>query len=278
MATAVFLDLAPAQLLFPASTAALPWANAVPMHVTRPKSAKGCRKPSFSHPQGVEACPCRVPPSSPRVLVSGRRAKPAFPTARVSPEEIPELLQQVPLKTCSSLNKYRVLPSIGCRGGGSDAVEALAQRMDGLEVSEGREDAPKSIKTLPGGQGPASTVSGSEIPTEESPPMHRPPEKLVGNTRQESLALCPGSLETPPVLLAVRSPSGRRFEHCFKPSDSLLAVLAVAGQKLLGNYQHCSVETMEVPRRSFSDLTKSLQECGILHKSVLCIRRDEQRD
>ncbi|XP_015503990.1 UBX domain-containing protein 10 [Parus major] len=280
MATAAFWDSAPAQLLFPPGTATLLWT----MHVTRPKSAKG-QRPSLSHRQGMEACSCRVPSSSPaaspRELLNSRRApltKPAFPPVQVSPEKIPKLLQQVPLKSSSSLNKYRVLPSIIRKGVGSGAVEALAERTDRLEVTEGQGDAPKAIKTFSGEQGSASTLSGSDIPTEESSHMHCAPGQWGRRAMQESPRVFPGSLEEPHVLLAVRSPSGQRFEHHFKPSDSLQTVLAVAGQKLLANYQQCSVETMEVPRRSFSDLTKSLQECGILPKSVLCIRRDEQHD
>ncbi|NXP93099.1 UBX10 protein, partial [Passerina amoena] len=284
MAPAAFQASAPAQLRFPLGTATLLWASTITMHVSRPKSAKG-QRPSLSHRQGTEACPCHVPGSlpapSPRELVKSRRApltKAAFPPARVSPGKIPKLLQQVPLKTSSSLNRYRVLPSIGRKGAGSSAVEALAERANRLEVSEGQEDAPKAIKPFSGGQGSASTLSGSGIPTEESSHVHCAPEQWGGQGRQESPWVLPASLEEPQVLLAVRSPSGQRFEHHFKPSDSLQTVLAVAGQKLLGNYQHCSVETMEVPRRSFSDLTKSLQECRILPKSVLCIRQDEQHD
>ncbi|XP_077644361.1 UBX domain-containing protein 10 [Lonchura striata] len=275
MATAAFQDSAPAQFCFPLGTAPLPWASTITMHVSRPKSAKG-QRPSLSHRQGTEACPCHVPPSppaaSPQELVKSRRAplsKAAFPPAQVSPEEIPKLLQQVPLKSSSSLNKYRVLPSISPKGAGGSAVEALTERTNLLEVSEGQEDAPKTIQTLSEGQEFASALSGSGIPTEESSHVPCAPEQWGGQARQESL-------EEPHVLLAVRSPSGRRFEHLFKPRDSLQTVLAVAGQKLLASYQHCSVETMEVPRRSFSDLTKSLQECGIPPKSVLCIRQDEQ--
>ncbi|KAF2982967.1 hypothetical protein EK904_008873 [Melospiza melodia maxima] len=174
--------------------------------------------------------------------------------------------------------RYRVLPSIGRKGAGSSAVEALAERTNRLEVSEGQQDAPKATKAFSGGQGCASTLSGSGIPTEESSRVLRAPEQWGGQGRQESPWVLPAGLGEPQVLLAVRSPSGQRFEHQFKPSDSLQTVLAVAGQKLLANYQHCSVETMEVPRRSFSDLTKSLQECRILPKSVLCIRQHEQRD
>ncbi|XP_056364028.1 UBX domain-containing protein 10 [Oenanthe melanoleuca] len=255
MATAAFGDSAPAQLCFPLGTAALPWASTVTMHVSRPKSAKG-QRPSLSHRQAMEACPCHVPSSplaaSPRELLHSQRAaltKPAFPPAQVSREKIPKLLQQVPLRSpSSSLNKYRVLPSIVGRAAGS----------------EGQQQAPKA-KAVSGGQGSASTLSGSDIATEESSQVHCAPGQ---GGRQEGL-------EEPLVLLAVRSPSGQRFEHHFKPSDSLQTVLAVAGQKLLANYQHCRVETMEVPRRSFCDLSKSLQECGILARSVLCIRRDE---
>lgn len=281
MATAAFRDSAPAQLRFRPGTATVPWASSVTMHVSRPKSAKG-QRPSLSHRQGMEACLCHVPSSplaaSPRQLVNSWRAaltKPAFPPAQVSCEKISKLLQQVPLKTSSSLNKYRVLPSIIRKGAGSDAVGALAERTDRLQVSEGQEDAPKA-KTISGGQRSASTLSGSDIGTEESSQRHCAPGQWGRQQRQQSSWVLPVSPEGPHVLLAVRSPSGQRFEHHFRPSDSLQTVLTVAGQKLLANFQNCRVETMEVPRRSFSDLTKSLQECGILPRSVLCIRRDEQ--
>ncbi|NXQ31592.1 UBX10 protein, partial [Alaudala cheleensis] len=284
MATAALQDSAPAQLCFPSGTATLLGASTVTMHVSRPKSAKG-QRPSLSHRQGTEACPCHVPSppaaASPRESVTSRRApltKPPFSPAQVSPEKIPTLLQQVPLKSSSSLNKYRVLPSILRKGAGSEAVEALAERTKRLEVTEGQGDAPKAIPTCSGEQGSASTSSGGDIPAEKGSHVHCAPQQWGRQALQESPRLFPGSPEEPPVLLAVRSPSGQRFEHHFKPSDSLQTVLAVAGQKLLANYQHCSVETVEVPRRSFSDLTKSLRECGILPKSVLCIRQHEQHD
>ncbi|NWX49413.1 UBX10 protein, partial [Steatornis caripensis] len=290
MATAALLALAPSRPYFPPSTAAaFSWTNAVAMHVTRPKSAKGRPRPSFNYSQSVEACPCQAPPSSPRAapceLANSRRAssrKTAFPSSWMSPEEIPELLQQVPLRTSSSLNKYRVLPSIGQKGAGSGAVEAVAEQTDRLKVSRGQEDAPK-IKTLPGERGPESVLSESGVPDEEGPCAQCSPGKLERKMRQESPWTSALSLEELPtaesqLLLAIRSPSGRRFEHLFKPTDSLQTVLAVAEQKTLAKYNCCSVETMEVPRRSFSDLTRSLHECGILHKSVLCIRQKEQHD
>ncbi|NWS53723.1 UBX10 protein, partial [Chunga burmeisteri] len=290
MATVALLNLAPSHLYFPSSTAAaFLWTNAIDMHVTRPKSAKGRTRPSFNYSQSVEACPCRVPPSqppaAPHELVNSRRVsltKPAFPSSQVSPEGIPELLQQVPLRTSSSLNKYRVLPSIGWKGVGSGTVEALAEQTDRLKVSGGWEDAPK-IKTLSGEQRSASVLSKPDVPDEEGSCVQCPPEKLGRKMRQESPSTSTLSLEEVPkeesqLLLAIRSPSGQRFEHHFKPTDSLQMVLAVAEQKVSAKYKHCSIETMEVPRRSFSDLTRSLHECGILHKSVLCIRQEEQHD
>ncbi|KFP22312.1 UBX domain-containing protein 10, partial [Egretta garzetta] len=290
MATAAFLNLAPSHRHFSSRPAAtFLWTNAINMHVTRPKSAKGRTRPSFNYSQSVEACPCQVPPSppppAPHKLVKSQRTsstKPAFPSSQVSPEEIPELLQQVPLRTSSSLNKYRVLPSIGWKGVGSGAVEVVAEQTNRLKVSEGWEDTPK-IKTGSGEQGSSNILSESHVPEEKSSHMQCPPEKPGRKMRQESPSASTLSLEEPPeevsqLLLAIRSPSGQRFEHHFKPTDSLQTVLAMAEQKMLAKYKCCSIETMEVPRRSFSDLTRSLHECGILHKSVLCIRQKEQHD
>ncbi|XP_062449065.1 UBX domain-containing protein 10 [Rhea pennata] len=289
MATAALLNLAPSDHQFPSSTAAaFFWTNATNMHVTRPKSAKGRTRSSFNYSPRVEAYPRRVPSSPPPAaaheLANSRRTsstKPPFPSGQVSPEEIPELLQQVPLRTSSSLNKYRVLPSIGRKGLGNSAVEIVTEQTSRLKMSRGQEEAPK-IKPLSREQGSASMLSETEEPTEEGACVQCPPSaKPGGKTRQENSSLSTFNLEDPSkkepsLLLAIRSPSGQRFEHHFKPTDSLQTVLAVAEQKTSTKYKHCSVETMEVPRRSFSDLTRSLQECGILHKSVLCILQKEQ--
>ncbi|KAM9370147.1 UBX domain-containing protein 10 [Phaethornis superciliosus] len=278
--------VAPSHCSFPSGiTAAFSWTNTSTMHVARPKSAKGRTRPSFSCSQSVlgkEACPCQVPPSPPAAVPQElgkiRRAlstKPAFTASQVSLEEIPELLEQVPLRTSSSLNKYRVLPSIGQKG----VVEALAEQTNRLEVSEEQGDAPKP-KTLSGEQRSTRVLSGSYIPDEEGSYAQCPPKKLRRKTRQESPLMSALVLEEPPkeescLLLAVRSPTGQRFEHHFKPTDSLQLVLSVAEQKMSAQYTPCSIETMEVPRRSFSDLTMSLHECGILHKSMLCIRQEQ---
>ncbi|NXI37275.1 UBX10 protein, partial [Galbula dea] len=282
MATVTLLNLAQSQLCSPLSSAAtFSRTSTATMHLARPKSAKGRRRPSFSCSQSVEAWPCPVPPSPPAAAheaVNSLRVlstKPAFLASQVSPEEIPELLQQVPSRSSSSLNKYRVLPSIGWRG----AVGAGAEQMEQLGASQGQEHTP-GTKPLPGEPGPANVLSES-VSHGESSHMQCPPEKPGGKMRPECPLMSALGLEELPqeesyLLLAVRSPSGQRFQHRFKPTDSLQTVLAMAEEKMAAGYKHCSLETMEVPRRSFSDLTRSLHECGILHKSVLCIRQKEQ--
>ncbi|NXP50709.1 UBX10 protein, partial [Heliornis fulica] len=287
MATAALLTLAPSHLYFPpSSAAAFSWTISPDMYVTRPKSAKGRSRPSLDH--SMDTCPSPPPPAAPQRLANSRRGSSTKPRnkdilpSQMSPVEIPELLQQVPLRTSSSLNKYKVLPSIGWKSVGSGAAAAAAERTDRLKVSEGQEDDPK-IKTLSGEQGSASVFSETDIPNEEGSWPQCPPEKPGRKTSQErpltsTLRVEESLREESQLLLAVRSPSGRRFEHHFKPTDSLQTVLAVAEQKMSSQYQCCSIETMEVPSRRFSDLTRSLHECGVLHKTVLCIRREEQHD
>ncbi|NXL94060.1 UBX10 protein, partial [Alectura lathami] len=278
MATAALLS--PPRRYFPLNTAAAFFQpNAAAMHMTRPKSAKGRTRSAFNHSGSVDTYPCRVPssPAAPSDLGSSQRAsstKPSVLSGPVSPEEIPGFLQQVPLRSSSSLNKYRVLPSIGQKGAG-------AEQSDQLGGSQGQEGAQKSTAP-PRERGAAGTLLESHVP-DEGLCAQCPPEKLGRKVRQESPSLSTLSLEEAPqeeshLLLAIRSPSGQRFEHHFKPTDSLQTVLAVAEQKTAARYECCSVETVEVPRRSFPDLGRSLQECGIPHKSVLCIRQAEQRD
>ncbi|POI25518.1 hypothetical protein CIB84_010732 [Bambusicola thoracicus] len=249
------------------------------MHMTRPKSAKGRTRSTFNYSGTTHTYPCGVPssPAAPHDLQSTRRApsmKTVFPSGQISPEEIPELLQQVPLRSSSSLNKYRVLPSIGRKG-----VEGAAEQSGHLGARWGQEDDPKTAAPS-GDRGSACRPPESRVPNEEALCA---PEKLGRKMRQESPLLSTLSLEEPlqkesHLLLAIRSPSGQRFEHHFKPTDSLQTVLAIAEHQTATKYERCSIETTEVPRRSFRDLSRSLQECGIPHKSVLCIRQAEQQD
>lgn len=264
--------------------------SSVTMHVTRPKSAKGRVRPSLNHSHSVEAYSCRVP-SSPQPLGpcnkpgNGRRATSSQQLCQpiqASPAEIPDLLQQVPTRTSSSLNKYRVLPSIARKELRRGAVEAMSEQASQLRVSNRPKEEEQGFRVGPPERMPISAMtrhdrgSGEHVETSPPPLETKPLGKMkAGSTSSSAPVPEEPSEKEPRLLLAIRSPSGQRFEHHFRPTDRLEAVLAVAEQKNSAAYKRCSIETVEVPRRSFSDLTKSLQECAIPHKSVLCILQAE---
>ncbi|XP_056398044.1 UBX domain-containing protein 10 isoform X2 [Hyla sarda] len=221
------------------------------MHVTRPKSAKGR---SRSTPQvsahNMEAYACRA---SPTPRVSSARP-PSAP--RIAQDDVPEGLHQLPYRPpSSSLNRYRVLPSIGAAGGGHDAEDELVHRTSTMRMAAEVRDHRHHHKTL-----------------YREPPQHRGGETV---SMEDSAVKVPEppSEEEPRLLLAIRSHSGQRFERYFRPSDTLYAILAAAEEKTGTSCKDCSVEAMEVPRRSFTDHSRTLQECGIPNKSVLCIQR-----
>uniref|UniRef100_A0A8D0G9P9 UBX domain protein 10 n=1 Tax=Sphenodon punctatus TaxID=8508 RepID=A0A8D0G9P9_SPHPU len=289
MATAALLNIPPYECNSTlGTTKAFIWQPyTINMHVTRPKSAKGRTRSSLNYSHSVEAYSYRVPtspqPSGPYDAANGRRAsssQQSYHPVQVSPDEIPDLLQQVPSRTSSSLNKYRVLPSISRKDMGKSTVEMVTEQTSKLQMNPRQEEEqfkapvgrePASIMTE--NEGARGEYSKANIPVLEKKPLSVTGE---GNLLPSVLNLEAPVGEEPRLLLAIRSPSGQRFEHHFQPTDSLHMVLALAEQKNSTIYRHCSIETMEVPRRSFPDLTKSLQECGILHKSVLCILQKDQ--
>ncbi|KAG8506631.1 UBX domain-containing protein 10 [Galemys pyrenaicus] len=239
------------------------------MHVMRPKSAKGRTRPSLHQPQGSQRAPSSPPSAVPCELSGSQKSgacAPRSPHLGAS-DEIPELLQLAPLGASSSLNRYPVLPSINRKTPEEGAVETVAKKAGSLQLSR--------VQALY--QEDACTVKTSE---EDSRPQACSLERKPSvRAKRQSLSR-PADLEEPSdreprLLLAVRSPSGRRFVRHFRPTDNLQTVVAVAEHKNKTTYQHCSIETMEVPRRCFSDLTKSLQECRIPHKSVLGISQQE---
>ncbi|XP_052033816.1 UBX domain-containing protein 10 [Apodemus sylvaticus] len=244
------------------------------MHVIRPKSAKGRKRPNLHRPQGMGDGSPSVLSSSPPPRSSGSPSnqKPGVcatvPPSQGAPDEMPELLQQAPIGTASSLNRYPVLPSINRRSLEDGAVDTVASKTSSLQLS--------SVQALYQEEAPATVKSSQEDSRTQVCALEK--KFTIRNKTQSSSRASnmeEPSDEEPRLLLAVRSPSGQRFVRYFRPSDNLQTVLEVAEQKNKATYQHCSIETMEVPRRRFSDLTKSLQECGILHKSVLGISQQE---
>lgn len=244
------------------------------MHVIRPKSAKGRTRPRLHKPQDAGVRPHRAPSSPPPAIPcespSGQKPGACAPRSpnQSAPHQVPELLQQVPMGASSSLNKYPVLPSINRKTLGEGRVDTVAPRAGSLQLSGVQALYQEETCTMKTGQ-------------EDSRAAARFLERKLGlQTRRQSSSRA-GDLEEPSdqeprLLLAVRSPSGRRFVRHFRPTDDLQTIVAVAEHKNKATYRHCSIETMEVPRRRFSDLTKSLQECRIPHKSVLGISQEDE--
>lgn len=77
------------------------------------------------------------------------------------------------------------------------------------------------------------------------------------------------------LLLAIRAPCGRRYQQHFDPSDALWKVGASAEARYGTRYGEVSVETMDVPRRTFTDMDMTLGQCGIVNRSVLCISQTD---
>ncbi|XP_030041788.1 UBX domain-containing protein 10 [Microcaecilia unicolor] len=257
--------------------------DTVSMHVTRPKSAKGRTRSNLSYSHNVEAYSYQVP-SPPQPAVSYDVASSLRTSASAtrqpltgvckSQAEIPELLNQVPSRPSSSLNKYRVLPSIEKKGSRGSIGEKITEQFSTLKLTKKADD--QHFKPVCKGNRPASAKSeGKGTKGAHSKSQGLISEKPLLTADGMHLNLEEPS-EEPRLLLAVRSPSGERFEHYFRPRDSLQTVLMVAENKTTCQYKDCIIETVEVPRRSFFDLTMSLQECGISNKSVLCILQAER--
>ncbi|XP_062049122.1 UBX domain-containing protein 10 [Lepus europaeus] len=256
-------------IVSPAANGFLWQPDSLQMHVARPKSAKGRTRPSLPRAQGTEASsprtPASPPPAMPCESLSSQKPGTCAPRSpnQGAPVGLPERRQQLPAGTSCSLNRYPVLPSIMRKNLAAGAVDRVAEKASSLQL--------------------------------DSVPAPYPEDSYAMKTREDSRALernfgaqpktqafCrAGDLEEPSdqeprLLLAIRSPSGQRFIHHFRPTDDLQTVVAVAERKNQATYRPCSIETVEVPRRRFPDLTKSLQECRIPHKSVLSISREEE--
>lgn len=276
MATEAPLKIAPSECSLALDPeAAFIWQpSPVSMHVTRPKSAKGRTRTNLNYSHSSDSSSYRKPPSpAPAVSceVPGSQ-KPVGSAPKPPSQGAPdELLQQVPLGSSSSLNRYRVLPSINRKNLEEEAVDTVAKQAGTLKLGSLQELKVLCQEEAHSGKLREGCLRGPAPPLEDKP---------CSRTKEHSLSRV-GNLEEPSdreprLLLAVRSPSGQRFVRHFRPTDNLQTVVAVAEEKNLTTYHHCSIETMEVPRRSFSDLSKSLEECRIPHKSVLGILQKEQ--
>ncbi|XP_042338455.1 UBX domain-containing protein 10-like [Plectropomus leopardus] len=231
------------------------------MHLTRPKSSKGRSRPavnssaSSADSGSTQRSPTGSPDSAGFSRLDRNLCSQSQPIMRQSS---PLSQDQVVVHAAPplSLNKYKVLPSIGRRRSEVSPEDSLDTKMSKLSLSD---DAVLQHKVKD-----VTRTSSSEL---DKTAEVWPPDPGPVKTREAGAA---GGL-----LLAVRAPCGRRFQQHFEPTDTLQKVRDSAELRYGVTYADASIETMEVPRRTFTDMDVTLVQCGILNRSVLCI---SQRD
>ncbi|XP_038551229.1 UBX domain-containing protein 10-like [Micropterus salmoides] len=218
------------------------------MHLARPKSSKGRSRPAVNNSlHAGDTASIRGPPVSPNSPVYSRpdrnlhfQSEPImWQASQLSQDEVLQMLQHAPAAPPQSLNKYKVLPSIERRRS---------------EVSLGR-NLDKQMSML--------SLSDDAIPQQR----RRTPEPGPIMTKEAGAT---GSL-----LLAIRAPCGRRFQQHFNPTDTLLTVKASAEVRYGVKYGDTSIETVDLPRRTFTDMNMTLAQCGILNRWLLCISQND---
>lgn len=221
------------------------------MHVTRPKSSKGRSRPAAVN-TGPDPAVVHGSGSNPDRNLRSQ----SEPSMRQ--EEVLLSLQSSAAAAPLSLNKYKVLPSIARR------------RSDGGETGGGVQSLYTNMSLL--------TISGHNVPDLVNAQMNN----STANGKSSGGSPLTLSKEEPPepskhsgaidsLLLAVRAPCGRRLEQHFNPTDTLLMVRVSAEDRFGHRYEDAFIQTLDVPRRSYTDLDMTLAQCGIKNRSVLCI-------
>lgn len=183
--------------------------------------------------------------------------------SHLNQDDVLQVLHHTPSAPPQSLNKYKVLPSIGRRQLEVSPGRSLDKKMSSLSLTDDailqqRQEEPdlQTVKDV-------SLTSSSEV-DKRAGFWPKPPDPGPVLTKEA------GSL-----LLAIRAPCGRRFQQSFDPADTLQAVRASAEVRFGAEYGEASIETMDVPRRTFTDMDMTLAQCGILNRSVLCISQND---
>ncbi|KAG5838096.1 hypothetical protein ANANG_G00220170 [Anguilla anguilla] len=219
------------------------------MHVTRPKSSKGRSRPALNHTKSADISAYRECPVTPGPVRAGCPLRPARPRPR-----LPEAEQR----------RYRPGGHRAPAGGPGPA-----------------HPQPQQFPARPPGAAALKVPRLSEQPGDGRGARSRGPEAARPRCEAECEAAEAEGLGTAPsadqlgLLLAVRSPCGRRLQRRFLPTDTLRAVLAAAEDAHGARYGRAVVQTVEVPRRSFADLNVTLAQCGIQNRSVLCISKED---
>ncbi|XP_023117220.2 UBX domain-containing protein 10 [Amphiprion ocellaris] len=229
------------------------------MHLTRPKSSKGRNRPAVNSNSSMyagEAGSIQRPPSSPVCSRPDRnlrsRSQPTmWPPGQLSQDQVFHILRHAPAAPPQSLNKYKVLPSIERRRSEVSPGTSLDKNMSRLSLSDDT----------------VTQTCRSEGDLRVWPKRPDAAPKAAEEARGS------GSL-----LLAVRAPCGRRFQQHFDPTDTLHTVRSSAEVRYGDRYGEAFIETMDVPRRTFTDLDMTLAQCGIVNRSVLCISQNNDSE
>uniref|UniRef100_UPI0037E82EEE UBX domain-containing protein 10 n=1 Tax=Semicossyphus pulcher TaxID=241346 RepID=UPI0037E82EEE len=241
------------------------------MHLTRPKSSKGRSRPAVNSSICTDDLDYSTqrPPASPDSPVYSSRpdrtlrsqSQPImWQTGQLSQDEVLQMLQHAPAAPPQSLNKYKVLPSIEKR---HSEVRSLDEHMSDLHLSD---DA--ILQQSHRHEGPDLQTGKASRSERDFQVWPKPPPDPGPVTTKEA-----GS--TGSLLLAIRAPCGRRFQQHFDPTDTLRTVRASAQVRYGVQYGEVSIETMDVPRKTFTDMDMTLAQCGIVNRSVLCISQND---
>ncbi|KAM4610629.1 UBX domain-containing protein 10 [Polymixia lowei] len=261
------------------------------MHLTRPKSSKGRSRPTVNHtlhggdPGSVQNTPVTPKPPvaysrSDIYLSHSRSHSMVRQTSQLSQDEIAHMLQFAPAVPALSLNKYTVLPSIDKRQSEATPASGIENTpkinlCDNVAVQQRQRHGEPNL----------STVMMTQAATHSNPEMGniadvhcrvslKPPDQrstLTVETKEETSSVgATGSL-----LLAIRAPCGRRFQQHFLHTDTLLTMIASAEARYGTRYGEAFIQTMDVPRRTFTDLDMTLAQAGIVNKSVLGIVQED---
>lgn len=244
------------------------------MHVSMPKSSKGRKRNKLAHAQTTDSTDLHpVPPTvrpplhdrlirSQGILIKQSRLR----TTR----DVPELMEAVSARVLT-LNKYSVLPSIEKKPEQEPSLRGMEEKTSKLSLADNlllrqlqhpqHEELRSPVQTCAASEGTPETGVFSEVLCGPGSPVESPENPAVEVPLDNK-----GSLT-----LAIRTPCGSRIEHGFNPDNTLQSVIAAVEARRGKEYRHCQVETMDIPRRTFTDLQKTLAQCGIVNRSVLCI-------
>ncbi|XP_041701624.1 UBX domain-containing protein 10 [Coregonus clupeaformis] len=262
------------------------------MHLTRPKSSKGRSRASLSHTPNVDVAasfhdtPLIPKPPSMGYNRSDRYQSLHRQNSQLSVDEVSDYLDNVPEVPSLPFpwNKYKPLPSIEKKASEEGvSLRSMEEKTSKLSLSDNQLS---SVRTRAASQSNLEIGSVSEVLCKVCTTPN-PLDLSVMATTPETKSppvFPPGTPDPRSLLLAIRAPCGRRFEHHFLPKDTLLMVLASAEARYGTRYEHGYIETVDgyietgvdrPLRRTFTDLNMTLAQCGILNRSVLCIFQED---